>query len=459
MLLLSLGFVSPEAAPLVVNLDKTHSPLGEPVHLRVISSAHLNEFDLTPLKKDFEVFRQTTNSSISHGREQSILDVTLYPLHTGKLIVPSLTLGVTRSRTLPIEISSSIANLIAWVPPEIPLERQPTILHLEIRDDGSLTWDTPIQIDAPYITLHAFPESTQEEMREAGMHVVHRYRWRVLPLKSGSLGINFGMLDAHKFGQRLRFPVNSVSLRVQAAPAYLPLHVPMGKPTIRTDKSPRQIMVGQPMVWNLYIQAPGLSPEGAIQLLQYTVPPGLRFYAPTVMSISLDGEDALRLTLTFVGDRTAEFFPALQLPYFDLQKRRIEAWTIPASRLVVRSPVREKIIRGALLSVGGLILAWLSFRMWKSLALFQSKRSWLKQVQFAADPTRLYRILTQDAPWSTQTLQQFPVHIARVLRMQLEQACFGLIPPEISFSDLRLTWLRACTKIPLANFSETPRAL
>ena len=448
------------AAPLTVNIDKTHSPLGEPVHLRVTSSANLNEFDLTPLKKDFEIFSQTTNSSISQGREQSILDVTLYPLHSGKLVLPGLMLGTTRSRALPIEITPSTVSMIAWVPPEIPMEREPTTLHLEIRDDGSLTWDTPIQLDAPYTMLRAFPELTKEELREGVMQVMHHYRWRVLPLKNGSLSLTFGMLDAHKFGERLRFPVNAVSLRVQAAPGYLPLHLPIGKPTIRTDKPPSQLNVGQPVAWNMYIQAPGLSPEGALKLLQYTTPPGLRFYAPSVTPITFDGEDTLRLTLTFVGERNAKIFPALHLPYFDLQKQRIEALTIPASRLTVRSPVREKIIIGALLSVGILVLAGLGYAVWRRLSLLRSKRAWLAQLQSAPDPIRLYRLLTQNAPWHTRTLKECPeiLHTYRELHAQLEQTCFSLQAPEISFADLKLAWCRACANIPLTHFIKAPCA-
>ncbi len=453
-LLVSLWLTPLGAAALTVSLDKTHSPLGEPVHLRVTSSANLSEFDLTPLKKDFEIFSQTTNSSTSQGREQFILDVTLYPLHSGMLVLPNLMLGTTLSRALPIEITPSTVSMIAWVPPEIPMEREPTTLHLEIRDDGSLTWDTPIQLDAPYTTLRAFPELIKEELRDGAMQVMHHYRWRVLPLKNGSLGLTFGMLDAHKFGERLRFPVNPVSLRVQAAPAYLPLHLPIGKPTIRTDKPPSQMNVGQPAAWSLYIQAPGLSPEGALELLQYTTPPGVRFYAPSVTATNLDGEDILRLTLTYVAERNANIFPAFHLPYFDLQKQRIETLTIPASRLTVRSPVREKMIIGTLLSVGSVVLAWLGFRVWGGLTLFKNKRAWLARVGFARDPNHLYRILTQDSPWQVHTLQQWPKSLRPLhdLRAQLEQACFGLRPTQIAFADLRIRWRQACANVPLSHF-------
>ena len=439
-------------AQLTAELDKKIAPLGEPLRLRITSTANLNALDLTPLKSDFEIFSQATTNSTRNGREQSVLDVTLYPLRSGKLILPSMVLGTARSPALPIEIQPATVRLQAWLTPAVPMEREPATLRLEIHDDGSLTWAMPTQLDAPHTTLRPLPE----QVRTEGNRIVHDYRWRVLPLKSTSLSITFGMLDAYKFGQRLRFPLHSLSFRVQAAPAYLPLQLPIGKPILRPDTLPKQIIADQPVAWNVDIQAPGLSPEGALKLLQYDTPPGLRFYPPSVTPVTRDGNDALRLTLTFVAERNAEIFPALHLAYFDPQKQRIEALNIPAARLSVRDPLREKIVNGALLLGGGWLLVWLGYKTWPWLRRFQIKRAWLARIQTAHDAASLYRVLTLDTPWRAQTLQwPAPLHIDAELRAQLERARFGSRPSEIAFANLKQEWLRACVQLPLLIFPKS----
>ncbi len=441
-------------AQLVAELDKKIASMGEPLNLRITSTSNLSELDLTPLKNDFEVFSQASSSSTRNGREQSVLDVTLYPLHSGKLSLPSLALGHAHSRPLAVEIQPSPVSLRTLLTPSVPMEREPAILHLEIRDDGSLNWAIPRQIDAPHITLQALPEQMREEQHDGATSIVHDYRWRVLPLKGESLSIRFGMLDANKFGQRLRFPLPDVSFRVQAAPAYLPLYLPIGKPILRTETLPKQIIAGQPVAWNMDIQAPGLSAEGALKLLQYDTPRGLRFYAPSVTPITRDGIDALRLTLTFVAEHDAQIFPALHLAYYDPKLQRIEALTIPAARFSVRDPLRERIMIAALLISGVLLLTWLGYKTRPWLRRLQTKRAWLARIQAAQDVASLYRALTQDAPWQATTLEYWPsaLHIDPILRAQLEQARFGPLQGEIQFADLKREWLSVCAQLPLRNF-------
>ena len=445
------------AAQLSAELDKKTSPMGEPLLLRITSTTSLNELDLTPLKNDFEVFSQAASSSSRNGREQSILEVTLYPLRSGNLTLPSLNLGTARSRALPVEIAPASVNLRVWLTPAVPMEREPATLHLEIRDDGSLEWPIPKQLDAPHITLRPLPEQLREETREGVTTLVHDYRWSVLPLKGDSLRIAFGMLDANKFGQRLRFPLSDVSFRVRAAPAYLPLHLPIGKPTLRIDPLPKQMTVGQPVAWNMDIQAPGLSVAGALKLLQYDPPRGLRFYAPNVTPISIDGKDALRLTLTFVAERGAQTFPALSLAYYDPQQQRIEALNLPAAQFTLRDPLREKIISGVLLIAAVLLLVWIGIKAKPWLRRMQVKRAWLARIQAAHDTTSLYRALTQETPWRAPTLQHWPeaLRIDVALRAQLEQARFGPNQNADSYTELKPAWLRACAQLPLLSFPES----
>ena len=80
-------------AALDVKLDKNQSQLGEPLLLQINSSADLNGLDLSPITQSFDIASQTLNRATTQGREQFLLEATLYPLRSGKLTVPKLTLG------------------------------------------------------------------------------------------------------------------------------------------------------------------------------------------------------------------------------------------------------------------------------------------------------------------------------------------------------------------------------
>lgn len=449
-----MGLTSAAIAQFTVELDKTQSRLGEPIMLRIRSPEPLAALDLTPLTRDFDIFSQTITSSGSAGHARYTLEAILYPLRSGKLMLPRLSLGATRSRGLPVYVQPGNVSLIAWVPPAIPMEREPTLLHLEIRDDGSLSWDTPIEVNMASATLQVLPELNRQEPLANSMQFVHHYRWRVLPLKEGSLRVDFGMLGAHQFGQRLRFPVNAVSLRVQAAPAYLPLHLPIGKPVIHADPPPGALIAGRPTAWNMVIHAPGLSAEGALRLLQYTASPGLRFYAPHVTPVNIDGIESLQLTLSFVAERTADTFPALHLPYFDRHTQRIEVLRVPATRLEVRDPGHQNMLAGAGLLAGALVLAGLGYQLWPRFRQLRIKHAWLARLRDTKDATSLYRVLTQAAPWRSKTLRQGPAPLQkeRAGCEYLERIRFAHGASGTSFADLKQTWMGVADQMPLSYF-------
>lgn len=460
-LMLSLWLISTAHAALEVKLDKNQSQLGEPVLLQIKSSEDLSALDLSPLKKNFEIASQTINRSSSQNREQYLLEATLYPLRSGVLTVPKLTLGTMRSQSLSILIRPANVSMLAWFPPGMPMEREATVLHLEIRDDGSLSWDTPIQIDAPFTTVRALPESTREESQDGIKRIVHHFRWQILPLKEGSLTVTFGLLDAHRYAQRLRFPVSSVSLNVRPAPAYLPLNLPIGKPAIRSDPRPQHIIAGKPVAWNMYILAPGLSAEGAHNLLQYAAPAGLRFYPPSITPVMLDGEEYLRITLSVIADRTVRNFPAIQLPYFDLQGQRIETALLPATVLQARDLVYERLIAASIAIVVAGLLASLSWLGWRQLQRLGAKRRWLAQIGAAQTPAMLYAALTKNSPWQVRSLRSLPgrLKIDARLYAELEQACFGASNRADRFVELQKSWARGIASTPARCYSINPTSM
>ena len=465
-LLTWLAMVCVAHAALEVKLDKNQSQLGEPLLLQIKSPADLNGLDLSPVTQHFDIASQTLNRATTQGRELFLLEATLYPLRSGRLTIPELTLGSVHSRQLSIQILPTSVSMQAWFPAHLPMEREATVLHLAIRDDGNLSWDTPIQIDVPYATVRALPETTSEESPNGLKRVVHHFSWQVLPLKEGSLTVNFGLLDAHRYAQRLRFPMSPVAIQVLAAPAYLPLGLPIGKPVIRMDPRPHTIFAGKPVSWHLYVHSPGLSAEGVKRLLQYTVPVGLRVYPPSITPMVIDGDEYLRVTLSFIADNTVSHFPALGLPYFDKKQQRIETLTLPAMPLRVRDLGRERlgawgITAIAVASLG--VLAWLAWCQWQRI---QVKRHWLAQIQAAPTPARLYATLTKNSPWRVRSIQSLPTQlkIDPDYFHALDQLVFDVAQNSQFFNEHKAKWARKIAQssariYPVVSYTKLPNQL
>jgi len=454
-LLLTLAGTPAIAARLSATLDKKASTFGEPIQLRIVANADLATLDLTPLKKDFEVFSSAVSGGTQNGKVQSVLDATLYPLRAGKLTLPALALDNARSQPLTLEIQPAKVSLRAWVSPETPMTREPATLHLEIRDEGDLTWDAPTQLDAPNIHLRTQGETTREIQQEERSVRLREYRWSLLALKSGGQSVTFPILDAYKFGQRLRYPVTAVTFRALPAPAYLPIYLPIGQPTVRAEPLPQEIFLGRPASRVLDIDAPGLSAEGALKSLQFDPPRGMRLYAPSVAPIKIDGQDGLRVTLSFVAEETdVSAFPAIKLPYFDPKTQRIETLTIPAARLTVRDPLREKIIAAGFILLVVLCLSWLGVKAWPWLKRLRAKRAWLARLDAANDAAALYRVLTTDAPWRANTLRKSAdtLRADTQLASSLERLRFGANAPEIAFTELKAAWRNIGMQAPISAF-------
>lgn len=450
-LLMWFGIICSAHAALDVKLDKSQSQLGEPLLLQIKSPVDLNGLDLRPITQNFDIASQTLNRAATQGREQFLLEATLYPLRSGSLVVPKLTLGLEHSRQFTIQITPATVSMQAWFPAYLPMEREATVLRLEIRDDGNLSWDTPIQIDVPYATVRAMPETASEETPNGIKRVVHHFSWEVLPLREGSLTVNLGLLDAHRYAQRLRFPMKPVSLKVCAAPAYLPLNLPIGKPVIRMDPRPDQIFAGKPTSWNIYVHSPGLSAEGVNNLLQYTLPEGLQMYRPSITPTVMDGDEYLRVTLSFIADNTVKHFPALGLPYFDQQQQRVETLTLPAIPLRVCDPDRERLINLGETVIAATLLTGLLWFTWRQWLRIKVRRRWLAQIHSAETPAMLYAALTKNSPWTLHSAKSLPhqLNINRNLYLELDEVVFDAPGKTSSFTEHKEKWKQVVASSPI----------
>lgn len=449
---LSLVWMTSAYAGLEVKINKTQSLLGEPLVLQIKSASDLGELNLAPIAQNFELASQTLNRVTRAGQTEYLLEATLYPLRSGVVSIPSLVLGTQRSRALDIRILPAPFSIQTWFPPEMPMVREATILHLVLRDDGSINWDTPIQINSPYTVIRALPESIHEEVQGNVKNTVRHLRWQILPLREGSITIDFGMLDAHRYAQRLRFPAGKISFNVRPAPAYLPLNLPIGRPIIRTDPKPLQLVVGKLQAWNMYVSAPGLSTEGLKSLLQYKVPGGIVLYSPSITPVIFGNDEYLRVTLSYKAERGASAFPSIHVPYFDKRTQRIEKLTLPATSLQVRDIARERMLFWSAAAIGFCMFAFGFWSLWRHWQRRKTRRQWLGRIMAAQTPVELYRQLTKYSPWQSRTPRALPrdLDIKETQFAELDALRFGQKPPNrLSVFKTELVSLLARTPIKI----------
>jgi hypothetical protein len=462
VLILTLGTAN--AAQFTAQLDKHETTLGEPLMLRLQSTdakASVADLDLSPLRRDFEVFASshTRADELRSGRLLAVdtLEVTLYPLHAGQLAIPPLTLGLRKSRPLVVTVAADpeLAVRTFFTPDEL-FERQQGILTIELRDQGQYQWSPPTNLAVPDLQFRPLNEFQHEERTARGPAIVHRFRWAALPLRADRYLIKLPMLDGYKLGTRLRLPLSPVALYAQALPAYLPVAVPIGKPRLRLEPLLQQGTLDQPFTWTIRVTADGITADGLRQLLR--IPEGeqacwLFYHAQASLEEdSNTGARTIRLDVPMkplqAGDLT---LPNLRLPYFDTQLQRVGAVQIKGPELRIVNPPWERMrVAGAAivaLALAGLA-GWRLGHLWRQ---HLERQSALKRIREAADVAELVHAIRAfaSAP-EPLTLDQWARRYGadakvRDLVQQLRDARYGQ-QQQADLEDLKRHWLAALSR-------------
>ncbi|NWG87953.1 MAG: BatD family protein [Hydrogenophilaceae bacterium] len=393
--------VSHAALALNAQLDRKHVALGEPLTLSISGkAASLEQLDLAPLKAEFEVFART----LSRSDAQGILQLTLYPLKSGRLAIPALGSGRDRSRALPVQVNTSsefmpAVSLKLYTEPAQPFVRQPTRLTLEICDDGSLDWKRPA-LPLTSLAQHRALGEEQIEIEQEGMRcTAHRYHWAVLPTQAGEIRLVLPALEAGKFGQRLRLPPPPAVFSAAAVPAWLPLNVPVGKPMVSAETLPGESPLQRPLVWRFSVDG-GYSIDGLKALLALHLQPHREWnaYPPTVETLAPEDRNSplnrLAVTLYALPESAGPLaLPALTLPYFDPATARLEKIALPAQQVRVIDPLWRKLGYLAALLAGSAALLVLLNLLHKEMLWRRARRRILLAIRNAADPAELGRTL------------------------------------------------------------------
>jgi hypothetical protein len=386
----------------------------------------LSEIKLDQLKQDFNVYgvSSSTQTQIIKGRRvsQETLTLTLYPLRSGSLQLPALRYQGNKSAAILLQVRES-GNQIPRVmfksalDTSAPRVRQAATLSLEIYDDGSLQWNPPREViaDGAHQTLLA--ESQREERLDGVTYTVHHYAWVLMPLREGGLKVAFPLLDAFKFGTRLRYAVAPLWLNAAAVPAYLPVYVPIGKPDLEVEPLTDEIALNRPTNWRFSVQSRALGEEGLAKLLATLKSnQSFYFYPPEISAAARNREatatQTLQVNVPFIALKTGNLtLPDIALPYYDPERMRVDAVRLAGTTITVFNPVWRTISRIALGVAGLLVVALLAYWITQQLRHAARRQKSLRAISGAksADELRLALLNFDCATPRTKgmTLQQW----------------------------------------------------
>lgn len=419
-----------------VKADKKTIALGEPLLVELKAEdvrEPLSSVSLDKLKQNFNVYGISgsvqTQSRKGRNVSSETMTLTLYPLCAGKLQLPALNYSGISSRALALQVLESsqqtsrvlIKTALDTTRPQV---RQASTLSLEIYDDGSLQWTAPREISAHGAHQRRLAESQREEVIEGTRYTVHHYAWALMPLREGGMSVEFPMLDAFKFGTRLRYAVAPLWLDAAPVPAYLPVHVPIGKPVLTPDPLPPEIALDRPVNWTFTLQGSGISAEGVSKLLSAIHGnPSLRFYPPIIGDSGkerpVSAAQTLLVTLPFVPLQTGTLhLPEINLPYYDPASARVEALLITGAQLEVFNPLWHSVKKAVIELMVLLAVISLGYWFFRKMRRALKKRKSLLAISRSLSAVELHQALLnfeiETAVVKCLTLQQWLQRMKRV---------------------------------------------
>ncbi|MHB1144268.1 MAG: BatD family protein [Thiobacillus sp.] len=414
-----------QAASLTAHLDKTRAALGEPLSLTVQASGlDLDALDLTPLEAGFELFARTR----SRGTDSEILVLTLYPRAAGAVQIPPLHLDDRRTAALPLLItdgSESVPRVTAnWLlEPAAPQVNQPVRLTLAICDDGSLQWQRPLLPTQAGRVLRVLGEDESAGERAGEACTLHRFHWALLATREGGGALDVPMLDASRFGQRLRFPGPALAFEATALPAWLPAHVPPVAPVIQAAPLPARWPLQRPLSWRFEVTG-GYSADGlkALLDLQLRESSALGVYPPLIEAIAPDDIHSplsrYAVTLFLQPRASGEItLPTLNLPWYDPVRAQLAGTILAGKTLTVFDPRWERAGQVASGLAGVLLLAGLIWQARRMARWRLARRRGLRAIRQARDIAELAQAVRQ---FSLTSQPCAPSLGEWVLRMQRE---------------------------------------
>lgn len=384
----------------MAGLDMTVTPravaLGQSVVVVLSSTSSapkLDAIDLAPLAGDFAVIDRAYASSDSPSGPAQTLELRLVPLNTGSLQIPSLRVGQARTGPQTVTVHAGMADfppvriVSGFVEAQL-YERGEATLYLDVYDDGTLQWRPPA-LRARDFALRPLP--TQQRHLVIDQHTVRltRWRWGALPLQSVPTAVQFELVEATRFGERLAFRAPAAVAQVHSVPGYLPVSLHIGHVELLGSPVPPRLRVGRQALRETHLRGRGFSIAALRKMIRFPLSDdSIHYYRPEMTLEALpDGTQRVRIREAFKPLHEGQLrLAGFSVPYLDptrsaIRKLSIASQVIPA----VNPSLRAARIIAALLGLAALsgLVVWLNR---ERLSAWRTQHALRTAIRNAASP-------------------------------------------------------------------------
>ncbi len=367
---LMMIWCSSAAGAVTATLDRTVVAEGESVSLsiEVDGQAQGVDPDLSPLEALFEVISSRRSSQINmiNGRVDSrtVWEVMLIPRNSGRLIVPSLTIGneTTPALTLTVNKGGATAQAPArelfvetLVEPKQPYVQSQVIYSVRIWIAANLSEANLSEPEVEGAIVERLGDDRRFSSRRSGREyqVIER-RYALFPQRSGELVIKSPVLEAQISQGRGRDLFSSVFSRTRAmrirgdeqrldvrpaaiAGDWLPaISVELNE---EWSQDPLTLKVGEPVTRTVVMRGTGVT-SANLPPLEGALQDGLNLYPDQPAYETLHAAEGVvgvrteRLAVVPAQAGTFEL-PAIEVRWWDVERDRQAIATLPPRRLVV----------------------------------------------------------------------------------------------------------------------------
>ena len=361
-----------EPSYLRLSLESSEIFLGDVVVLEVSSTGLLDPIDFSPLDDVAEVGRQTvgTHIAVTDGRvvEVRTSRIELTPRRLGTLVIGPLAAGEAHSNSVKVEVLED--RPIAWTPTadDIRLDQtvsttrpwlqQQVVLDVKVRHRHPLSEE---RIELPDLTGFRVVPIFEERrtLDQGGDWAVIGWRYLVFPERSGEVlieGARFSAMLSKSRAERATVKLTAPDMRLTVKPAaFAPGEwwLAANKVRIRDDWSadPRELSAGDEVERTITVAAEGVLAE-QIPDIAMDETGGLSIRPVGESREGKVGDDGASATAAFRFRVRAlspipVFVDTVRLHWWNVGEKRAEDAIVPARRIDIGVPDRDKLLANA----------------------------------------------------------------------------------------------------------------
>lgn len=351
------------------SVDRREVALGDTLQL-VISATEEDEelsgIDFGALEPDFQVLGRSTrsNTSIVNGKRSHNrqLQLEITPLRTGRLTIPSFTVGPQRTAPITVNVGEApqpapgdeAIIFEATVDTDTVYVQGQILLTLRLQQAVNLDDRSISELTLPNAFVVPLEQNSFQRRIDGRPWLVHEVRYAIFPEQSGTLTIpaqqftaresspRRSLFDSNR-GRMVRLASESLQIEVLPKPDAFPgsSWLPARNVVVEEDWStdPQSLRVGESVTRTIRLQGEGV--QGAqLPPVLFTPIDGIKHYPdqPAInddeISSGLLGSrrDSVAIVPTRAGSIA---LPAVEIPWWDTQAGALRKVVIPARTIQV----------------------------------------------------------------------------------------------------------------------------